>query len=707
MKHLRKYLHALCFLLAGLLLIQPVLSLQAQVLLLPPLDNSSVSTAPGDSVSDGDSVSEYSVITGFENMELLTNLPKLRLVQRTSPHDINDLLEHVFPYYRIKANVQHSDGSTETITLTVNWDCFGYDVFRVDVTTPGSYTEIGRIQLPNDQTVFGEGVPSQLTIPVTVYVPDTPVEITYIQDLDEDFLFYSSYALEQYHDVSEVTDLLRDTWVCEDANGHEYQCPVSLDTSLVDTDTPGLYEISGTFLPPLHCTFPEGLEVPTFTLELSVQAYGQPKIDCMQPSVWFLYFPWIARDMDLDSMKVWLSENDGEWRELCLYDEVYLTEWDLSLDTYFLTEGSSYRLQVDYEGGQTGIASFDYDEGIFRFKDYVDGDRDGGDTNGNPPIILPTPAPTTAPTATPTAMPTQAPTTAPTQTPAVVPTAVPEAAPTTVPVTPTSVPEAAPTTIPVTPTSAPEAAPTELPAAVPTSEPATPPTQLPASEPTALPDEVTTAAPTSVPAVTPTEAPASAPTAAPIVISTPEPTATPVPPSLRPEPYLLGSEVLQMVENTGFARFSNEEILLSLDADTVRALELKDDEQLLVTLLPLGTDGFSLDIKRNGEPLTTLEHMQVTLPYTTRDASSHLVLVDNQGTEVTKSNLSEDSGLVTFTLHQTGIFSIQEHTASQASSSTEIATNSFPWPAVIISLLLLVLVVILLIIHAKRGKNNV
>jgi len=666
MKYFRKYLNALCLLLAGLLLILPVPFLQAQALnLTASADYSAtISGSPetSASVSDGDSVGEYSVITGFENMELLTNLPEFRLVQRTSPHNTNDLLEHVFSYYHIKAYVQHPDGSTETITLTVNWDCFGYDVFRVDVTTPGSYTEIGRIQLPNEQTIFGEGVPSELTVPVTVYIPDTPVEITYIQDLDEDFLFYSSYALEQYHDLSEVTDLLRDTWVCEDANGHEYECPLSLDTSLVDTDTPGLYTISGTFLPPLHCTFPEDLEVPTYTLGLSVQAYGQPRIDCMQPSVWFLYFPWIARDMDLDSMKVWLSENGGEWRELCPYDEVYLLEGELSLDTYFLTEGSSYRLQVDYEGGQTGIASFDYDEGVFRFKGYVDGDRDGGDTDGNLPNITPIPTPTATPSPTPTPE----------------PTAVPTAAPTAVPTT-------APT---VAPTAAPTTAPTVVPTAVPTTAPTVAPTAVPTTAPTV--------APTAVPTVAPTAAPTAEPTPELVV------TATPIPPSLRSEPYLLGSEILQMVETTGYARFSNQEILLSIPADTINKLALKEEDQFLVTLQPAGTDGFSLDITRNGDPISTLSDMQVTLPYTQRNAGSTLVLVDSKGTEVAHGRSSETPGLVSFTLQQTGAFSIQEYVGTELLTPAETDEATFPWTIVLVTSLILATAVFVL--YRKKGR---
>ncbi|MEI3183427.1 MAG: hypothetical protein V8S98_08930 [Lachnospiraceae bacterium] len=64
----------------------------------------------------------------------------------------------------------------------------------------------------------------------------------------------------------------------------------------------------------------------------------------------------------------------------------------LSIATRLLTPGSSYRLQVDYDGGQTGILSFTYADEIV-LEGYHEGDRDGGDAGGNPPdtIIQPPP----------------------------------------------------------------------------------------------------------------------------------------------------------------------------------------------------------------------------------------------------------------------------------------------------------------------------
>ena len=64
----------------------------------------------------------------------------------------------------------------------------------------------------------------------------------------------------------------------------------------------------------------------------------------------------------------------------------------LSIKTHLLTPGNSYRLQVDYDGGQTGILSFTYSDKLV-LKGYYKGDRDGGDAKGNPPGSITQPPP--------------------------------------------------------------------------------------------------------------------------------------------------------------------------------------------------------------------------------------------------------------------------------------------------------------------------
>ena len=59
---------------------------------------------------------------------------------------------------------------------------------------------------------------------------------------------------------------------------------------------------------------------------------------------------------------------------------------------FLLTSGNSYRLQVDYDGGQTGILSFTYSDELV-LEGYYKGDRDGGDAKGNPPGSITQPPP--------------------------------------------------------------------------------------------------------------------------------------------------------------------------------------------------------------------------------------------------------------------------------------------------------------------------
>lgn len=64
----------------------------------------------------------------------------------------------------------------------------------------------------------------------------------------------------------------------------------------------------------------------------------------------------------------------------------------LSIKTYLLTSGNSYRLQVDYDGGQTGILSLTYSDELV-LEGYYNGDRDGGDAKGNPSDSITQPPP--------------------------------------------------------------------------------------------------------------------------------------------------------------------------------------------------------------------------------------------------------------------------------------------------------------------------
>ena len=165
---------------------------------------------------------------------------------------------------------------------------------------------------------------------------------------------------------------------------------VEWDFSGIDLNTVGLYHAAGRLTAPENTIFADRVDFPEISIPVSVQAPGSPDINCFLVRRGSLYFPWVTPPGNLDKVSIWLSENSGSWNRL--ESGVYVGQEMLSIATRLLAPGSSYRLQVDYDGGQTGILSFTYADEIV-LEGYHEGDRDGGDAGGNPPdtIIQPPP----------------------------------------------------------------------------------------------------------------------------------------------------------------------------------------------------------------------------------------------------------------------------------------------------------------------------
>ena len=152
----------------------------------------------------------------------------------------------------------------------------------------------------------------------------------------------------------------------------------------------GLYQAKGRLAAPENTEFADGIVFPEISIPVSIQAPGRPDINCVIAARGNLCFPWVTPPGDPDKINVWLSENDEPWKQL--EDGVYAGKEMLSIKTYLLTSGNSYRLQVDYDGGQTGILSLTYSDELV-LEGYYKGDRDGGDAKGNPPGSITQPPP--------------------------------------------------------------------------------------------------------------------------------------------------------------------------------------------------------------------------------------------------------------------------------------------------------------------------
>ena len=324
------------------------------------------------------------LVTEIQNEDELLSLPDFTLPLRTTPSDddLEEIYQLALRYQTVCATVTAGKEIRQE-TFSVAWD-----FSDIDQTTPGEYTAAGRIELPEGYA-FGEAVLQELQI--SVRVEEMPPAV--ITSIEQWYPYTDAFAVQQGSETETLENLFAFSpyyLECYAENGTSYTAVVEWDFSGIDLNTVGLYHAAGRLTAPENTIFADRVDFPEISIPVSVQAPGSPDINCFLVRRGGLYFPWVTPPGNLDKVSIWLSKNNGSWNRL--ESGVYVGQEILSIATRLLTPGSSYRLQVDYDGGQTGILSFTYADEIV-LEGYHDGDRDGGDAGGNPPdtIIQPPP----------------------------------------------------------------------------------------------------------------------------------------------------------------------------------------------------------------------------------------------------------------------------------------------------------------------------
>lgn len=324
------------------------------------------------------------LVTEIQNEGELLSLPAFTLPLRTTPSDddLEEIYQLALQYQTVCATVTAGEEIRQE-TFSVAWD-----FSAIDQTTPGEYAVAGRIELPEGYS-FGEAVLQELQI--SVRVEEMPPAV--ITSIEQWYPYTNAFALPQGSEVEALEELFAASpyyLECYAENGTSYTAVVEWDFSGIDLNTVGLYHAAGRLTAPENTIFADRVDFPEITIPVSVQAPGSPDINCFLAARGNLYFPWVTPPGELDKISVWLSENNGSWNQL--ENGIYVGREMLSIATRLLAPGSSYRLQVDYGGGQTGILSLTYADEIV-LEGYHEGDRDGGDAGGNPPdtIIQPPP----------------------------------------------------------------------------------------------------------------------------------------------------------------------------------------------------------------------------------------------------------------------------------------------------------------------------
>ena len=351
--------------------------------ILPGLENKASGALDSGTLEAPEEVSLV-LVTEIQNEGELLSLPAFTLPLRTTPSDddLEEIYQRALQYQTVCATVTAGEEIRQE-TFPVVWD-----FSAIDQTTPGEYTAAGRIELPEGYA-FGEAVLQELQI--SIRVEEMPPAV--ITSIEQWYPYTDAFAVQQGSPTETLENLFAFSpyyLECYAENGTSYTAVVEWDFSGIDLNTVGLYHAAGRLTAPENTAFAEGIAFPEISIPVSVQAPGRPDINCFLAARGNLHFPWVTPPGGLDEISVWLSENNGSWNRL--ESGVYVGQEMLSIATRLLMPGSSYRLQVDYDGGQTGILSFAYADEIV-LEGYHDGDRDGGDAGGNPPdtIIQPPP----------------------------------------------------------------------------------------------------------------------------------------------------------------------------------------------------------------------------------------------------------------------------------------------------------------------------
>ena len=351
--------------------------------ILPDLESEAPGTLESKTPEASEEVSLV-LVTEIQKEDELLSLPDFTLPLRTTPSDddLEEIYQLALRYQTVCATVTAGEEIRQE-TFSVTWD-----FSAIDQTTPGEYTAAGRIELPEGYA-FGEAVLQELQI--SVRVKEMPPAV--ITSIEQWYPYTDAFAVQEGSETETLENLFAFSpyyLECYAENGTSYTAVVEWDFSGIDLNTVGLYHAAGRLTAPENTIFADRVDFPEISIPVSVQAPGSPDINCFLVRRGSLYFPWVTPPGNLDKVSIWLSKNNGSWNRL--ESGVYVGQEMLSIATRLLAPGSSYRLQVDYDGGQTGILSFTYADEIV-LEGYHEGDRDGGDAGGNPPdtIIQPPP----------------------------------------------------------------------------------------------------------------------------------------------------------------------------------------------------------------------------------------------------------------------------------------------------------------------------
>ena len=531
--------------------------------------------------------------------DALSALDPVVIVQNTSENN-DALLMRILQLQSVSARVRTADGEETTIRLSVDWNVGRLDLPQIDVSVAGEYEELGTIVFPDGYTC-ADHVLRTLRLPVHVVLPDSPVVLTKVDAWTAEG---EAYAITTGSDLSAfISTNLPGLWSCYDASHTLYQADICWNTDSVNTTTPGLYWLTGTLAAPAHTAFAETLAVPVLRVPVSVQDPKHPDINCIFPARGKLCLPIAGLPGDPAQIRIRLCTHDGIWQDITDSGDCQISSDAIYLSNSLFTPQETYKLQVTYEGGKTGILTFLFDETLEHFQ-YSGGDRDGGDSGTGKEDDRIQPAP-------------ELPETKQTE---------PEQ------------PDTFQTETTLTETKTPESS----------SEPFRPST---AWQTEANPNVNQTSGQTEA---NPKSNHASGQTEANTKINQ---TSGQTEHFTSDYDWISGTRLLLTLETSGCAQFSKHGISISVPEAALHALSIACEDFFRITILQASDDTFSFFFEKNETVIPTLPGVQIMLPWS-GDNKYGLLLLDEQRCIISYGSCDPNSHIASFVTDQTGTFQI-------------------------------------------------
>ena len=531
--------------------------------------------------------------------DALSALDPVVIVQNTSENN-DALLMRILQLQSVSARVRTADGEETTIRLSVDWNVGRLDLPQIDVSVAGEYEELGTIVFPDGYTC-ADHVLRTLRLPVHVVLPDSPVVLTKVDAWTAEG---EAYAIATGSDLSAfISTNLPGLWSCYDASHTLYQADICWNTDSVNTTTPGLYWLTGTLAAPAHTAFAETLAVPVLRVPVSVQDPKHPDINCIFPARGKLCLPIAGLPGDPAQIRIRLCTHDGIWQDITDSGDCQISSDAIYLSNSLFTPQETYKLQVTYEGGKTGILTFLFDETLEHFQ-YSGGDRDGGDSGTGKEDDRIQPAP-------------ELPETKQTE---------PEQ------------PDTFQTETTLTETKTPESS----------SEPFRPSTAWQTE---------------ANPNVNQTSGQTEANTKSNHASGQTEANTKSNQTSGQTEHFtsdydrISGTRLLLTLETSGCAQFSKHGISISVPEAALHALSIACEDFFRITILQASDDTFSFFFEKNETVIPTLPGVQIMLPWS-GDNKYGLLLLDEQRCIISYGSCDPNSHIASFVTDQTGTFQI-------------------------------------------------